>query len=57
MILKAALNHSDSSVTQKYLDADEDEVMAATQKCDFTQKARVPRITLAPKGKPLTVTA
>ena len=38
MILKAALNHSDVSVTQKYLEADEDEVMAAIQGCDFTRR-------------------
>ncbi len=37
MILKAALNHSDVSVTQKYLEADEDDVMAAIAKCDFTR--------------------
>jgi integrase len=40
MILKAALNHSDVSVTQKYLEADEDDVMAAIQKCDFTRKPK-----------------
>jgi len=45
MILKAALNHSDVSVTQKYLEADEDEVMAAITKCDFTRK---PRMVCAP---------
>lgn len=57
MILKAALNHSDVSVTQKYLEADEDDVMAAIQKCDFTRKARVPRTVLAAVGKPLTAAA
>ncbi len=41
MILKAALNHSDVSVTQKYLEADEDEVMAAIAKCDFTRAPKV----------------
>ena len=43
MILKAALNHSDVSITQKYLEADEDEVMAAIQKCDFTRRSKPPR--------------
>ena len=41
MILKAALNHSDVSVTQKYLEADEDEVMAAIAKCDITRTQKV----------------
>lgn len=40
MILKAALNHSDVSITQNYLEADEDEMMAAIQKCDFTRGPR-----------------
>lgn len=57
MILKAALNHSDVSVTQKYLEADEDDVMAAIQKCDFTRKARASRTVLGPVGKPLTAAA
>ncbi|MDD3179819.1 MAG: tyrosine-type recombinase/integrase [Opitutaceae bacterium] len=38
MILKAALNHSYVSITQKYLEVDEDGVMAAIAKCDFTRK-------------------
>jgi len=38
MILKAALNHSDVSVTQKYLEVDEDEVMAAIHGSDFTRR-------------------
>lgn len=41
MILKEALKHSDVSVTQKYLEADEADVMAAIVKCDFTWKTRV----------------
>lgn len=44
MILKSALNHSDVSVTQKYLEADEDDVMAAIAKCDFTRKCPSRRI-------------
>ena len=43
MILKAALNHSDISVTQKYLEVDEDEVMAAIAKCDFSRGTRKKR--------------
>ncbi|MDX2186394.1 MAG: tyrosine-type recombinase/integrase [Opitutaceae bacterium] len=37
-ILKAALNHSDVSVTVKYLEVDGEDVMAAIAKCDFTRK-------------------
>ena len=44
MILMAALNHSDVSVTQKYLEADEDEVMAAIQRCDFTRRRKMVQI-------------
>ncbi len=44
MILKAALNHSDVSVTQKYLEADEDDVMAAIAKCDFRRKKPALRV-------------
>lgn len=47
MILKAALNHSDISATQKYLEADEDKVMAAIAKCDFTRKKPALRIAVA----------
>ena len=47
MILKAALNHSDVSVTQKYLEPNEDEVMAAIQKCDFTRRPRTPTPAIA----------
>jgi hypothetical protein len=37
MVLKAALNHNDVSVTQKYLEAD---VMAAIARCDFTRRPK-----------------
>jgi hypothetical protein len=40
MILKPALNHSDVSVTQKYLKANEDEVVATMLGCDLTRKHR-----------------
>ena len=43
MILKAALNHSSVSVTQAYLEPDEDQVLAAMMKCDLTRNTCVPR--------------
>jgi integrase len=46
MILKAALNHSDVSITQKYLEVDEDEVMAAIKRCDFTRRPKAPKQTI-----------
>ena len=42
MILKSALNHSSVSVTQAYLEPDEDQVLAAMMKCDLTRRTRVP---------------
>jgi integrase len=47
MILRAALGHSDISVTQKYLEADENEVSAAISKCDFTRFRRPRNLTPA----------
>jgi integrase len=47
MILKAALNHSDVAVTQKYLEADEDEVIAAIQGCDFTRRRKTVQLSEA----------
>lgn len=40
MGLKAALGHSDISITPKYLEVEKDTVMAAIRKCDFTRKRR-----------------
>lgn len=40
MVLKAALGHSDVAATQRYLEAGEDEVLAAISKCDFTRRPR-----------------
>jgi hypothetical protein len=40
MVLKSALRHSDVSITQKYLEVEEDVVMAAIKKCDFTRRRR-----------------
>ena len=48
MVLKAALGHSDVSVTQHYLDADEDAVAAAIALCDFTRGPRKPAPVVAP---------
>lgn len=42
MVLKAALHHSDVSITQAYLEADEDAVEAAIRRCDFTRGPRRP---------------
>ena len=40
MLLKAALGHSQVSATQRYLEPDEDRVMAAIAGCDFTRGPR-----------------
>ena len=40
MVLKRALGHADVSATQRYLEADEDTVMAAITRCDFTRRPR-----------------
>ncbi len=40
MVLRAALHHSDVSITQKYLEADETAVEAAIRRCDFTRGPR-----------------
>lgn len=40
MVLRAALHHSDVSITQKYLEADECAVEAAIKGCDFTRGPR-----------------
>jgi hypothetical protein len=37
MVLKAALHHSDVSITQKYLESDSSLVDAAIRKCDFSR--------------------
>ncbi len=53
MVLKSALGHSDVSVTQKYLEIDEDLVAVAIAAVDFTRKPRKP----APVATPVTVPA
>lgn len=45
MLLKRALGHADVSATQRYLEVEEDAVMAAISRCDFT--SRTPRATPA----------
>ena len=40
VLLRAALNHSDISVTQRYLEADADALDAAMRSCDFTRGPR-----------------
>ncbi len=57
MILKAALNHSDVAIAQKYLEADEDDVMAAIARCDFTRKAPPARIDSASASMPTAAVA
>ena len=52
MVLKAALNHSDVSVTQRYLDVGEDAVAAAVARCDFTRAPRKSRSVALPSLTP-----
>lgn len=37
LLLSAALNHQSVVTTQRYLSVDDDELMTAMQKCDFTR--------------------
>lgn len=48
MVLKAALGHSQLSATQRYLEPDEDRVLAAIAGCDFTRGPRIRRLPAAP---------
>ena len=57
MILKAALNNNDVSVTQKYLEAGEDYMMAAIAKCDFTRTPKVGLVVQQPISKVGAITA
>lgn len=45
LIVSAALNHSSVAITQKYLEPDEDAVMAAMTSCDFTRTPRKSKFT------------
>ena len=47
LVVSAGLNHSSIAVTQKYLEPDEEEVMAAMMSCDFTRGPRKQRATIA----------
>lgn len=40
LVVSAGLNHSSIAITQKYLEPDEEEVMAAMMSCDFTRGPR-----------------
>lgn len=40
LVVSAGLNHSSIAITQKYLEPDEAEVMAAMMSCDFTRGPR-----------------
>lgn len=48
LVVSAGLNHSSIAITQKYLEPDEEEVMAAMMSCDFTRGPRK-RANRAPK--------
>ncbi len=43
LLLSAALNHQNIVTTQRYLSVNEDELMTAMQKCDFTRGPRKKR--------------
>ncbi|MCR6654672.1 MAG: tyrosine-type recombinase/integrase [Opitutus sp.] len=44
LVVSAGLNHSSIAITQRYLEPDEDEVLAAMMSCDFTRGPRKPRL-------------
>lgn len=50
MILKRALGHTHLAATQRYLEADEDSVMAAIGRCDFTRRPRRKWSALSPSA-------
>jgi len=52
MILKRALGHSDVAATQRYLEADEDSVMAAIRGCDWTRRPRLKMLVAESATKP-----
>lgn len=41
LVVSAGLNHSSIAITQKYLEPNEDDVMAAMMSCDFTRGRRM----------------
>lgn len=41
MVLKAALGHSSVSITQAYLEVQEDDVVTAIQACDRSRKPKL----------------
>jgi hypothetical protein len=57
MVLRAAFGHSDVSITQKYLEVEEDAVLATIRKCDFS-RCRKPKIqAVAPIGRTVATAA
>lgn len=47
LVVSAGLNHSSIAITQKYLEPDEEDVMAAMMSCDFTCRPRKRSILVA----------
>lgn len=47
LLLSAALNHQSVVTTQRYLSVDDDELMTAMQKCDFTRGPRKKHVALS----------
>jgi hypothetical protein len=50
MLLKRALGHANVAATERYLEIDEQAVIEAIAKCDFT---RAPRIATQQRRRPL----
>lgn len=42
LVVSARLNHSSIAITQRYLEPDEDDALAAMTSCDFTRGSRKP---------------
>ncbi len=47
LVVSAGLNHSSIAITQKYLEPDVEEVMAAMMSCDFTRSPRKRLVAIA----------
>jgi len=54
MLLKAALGHQNVATTQRYLEVDRHEVMAAIKAIDFTRKSHLKALPPLPTAAPLT---
>jgi integrase/recombinase XerC len=57
MVLRRALGHVDVSATQRYLEADEDAVMDAIARCDFTRRPRRQKALVDPAYIPAHLSA